>query len=212
MPDFILLLSCHSLLFILPILSDNVNGDKNGNIFLSIIPQRYIMSNNSVPDVDISIRSLQLSAPYLISGPAMDDIIKPGNLTNENDVLCVNASLSDCESIVSEYRNDHWFSPPMEAMLIFFYSSVMLLGILGNSLVCYVVIKFKHLQQSRNILILNLAICGIIMCAAAMPFSLVRLTLKNWPLGDVMCRISPTLQTIDVFVSTFTIVAIAIDR
>ena len=170
------------------------------------------MFNYSGIDVDISLRSLQLQSLHLVNEPTMDNIVKSDNLTNDNKVLCVNASLSDCESIVSEYRNDHWFSPPMEALLIFFYSSVMVLGILGNSLVCYVVIKFKHLQQSRNILILNLAICGIIMCAASMPFSLVRLTLKNWHLGDVMCRISPTLQTIDVFVSTFTIVAIAIDR
>ena len=170
------------------------------------------MFNYSGIDVDISLRSLQLQSLHLVNEPTMDNIVKSDNLTNDNKVLCVNASLSDCESIVSEYRNDHWFSPPMEALLIFFYSSVMVLGILGNSLVCYVVIKFKHLQQSRNILILNLAICGIIMCAASMPFSLVRLTLKNWHLVDVMCRISPTLQTIDVFVSTFTIVAIAIDR
>ena len=137
------------------------------------------MFNYSGIDVDISLRSLQLQSLHLVNEPTMDNVVKSDNLTSEDKVLCVNASLSDCESIVSEYRNDHWFSPPMEALLIFFYSSVMVLGILGNSLVCYVVIKFKHLQQSRNILILNLAICGIIMCAASTPFSLVRLTLKN---------------------------------
>ena len=170
-----------------------------------------MMSNESVYSVDISIRSLQLTASGpAIKEPSMEE--KAANLTNEHETLCTNMSLSDCKSIVSEYQNDHWFTPEMEALLIFFYCSVMILGIFGNSLVCFVVIRFKHLQQSRNILILNLAVCGIIMCIASMPFSLVRLTLKNWHLGDVMCRVSPTLQTINVFVSTFTIVAIAVDR
>ncbi|KAH3707659.1 neuropeptide Y receptor type 1-like [Dreissena polymorpha] len=120
---------------------------------------------------------------------------------------------STCLQIVDEFQtSDHWLSSSSEAVLIFCYCLAIVIGIIGNSFVCYIVIRFKHLQKPRNILILNLSICGIIMCVACMPFSLIRLTLKNWYFGDFMCRLSPTLQTLDVFVSTFTIVAIAIDR
>ena len=166
------------------------------------------MANSSAYNIDI--RSLQRTASGILNNEQSMEAKVLNETTGPR--MCLNMSISDCQSVVSEYQNDHWFEPGMEALLIFFYCSVMVLGIFGNSLVCYVVIRFKHLRQSRNILILNLAFCGIIMCVASMPFSLVRLTLKNWYLGDVMCRVSPTLQTVDVFVSTFTIVAIAVDR
>ncbi len=50
------------------------------------------------------------------------------------------------------------------------------------------------------------------MCLFCMPFTLVKLLLKNWPLGDAMCRLIPWLQAVNVFASTMTITAIALDR
>jgi len=129
--------------------------------------------------------------------------------------LCSDSTfnITDCHGIVHEFQSkDHWFSSSTEALLITCYCVVILFGLVSNSVVCFIVLRFKHLQKPRNILILNLSVCGILMCVACMPFSLVRLTLKNWTLGEMLCRLSPTLQTVDVFVSTFTIVAIALDR
>ncbi|XP_060563132.1 neuropeptide Y receptor type 1-like [Ruditapes philippinarum] len=136
-------------------------------------------------------------------------ITNPGPC-GEKSMSLINAS--NCRGIFKEFQSSHWFSPTQEALLIAFYCMAIIVGILGNAIVVYIVLKFKHLHVPRNFLILNLSLCGIIMCLACMPFSLIRLTLKNWELGDFLCRLSPTLQTIDVFVSTFTIVAIAVDR
>ncbi|XP_052771160.1 neuropeptide Y receptor type 6-like [Mya arenaria] len=160
--------------------------------------------------LDVGIRSLQ------ISNTVPD--LNYNNVSNGSGIdthPCRDSAFntSDCNGIVDEFQTwDHWFSPSQEALLVACYCTVMLLGLVGNSCVCYIVIKFKYLQKPRNILILNLSFCGILMCVACMPFSLLRLTLKNWMLGDIMCRISSTVQTIDVYVSTFTIVAIAVDR
>ena len=177
----------------------------------STIAETETATMNNESTYNIHTRSSQFIAVELENNePQNMDAVSLNDTTDA--AMCSNLSLSDCKSIVSEYQNEHWFTTEMEALMIFFYCLVMVLGIFGNTLVCYVVIRFKHLRQSRNILILNLAVCGIIMCIASMPFSLVRLTLKNWHLGDVMCRVAPTLQTVNVFVSTFTIVAIAVDR
>ncbi|ESO82637.1 hypothetical protein LOTGIDRAFT_108855 [Lottia gigantea] len=100
----------------------------------------------------------------------------------------------------------------MEALLIAAYCLVISSGIFGNVLVCIVIFRNTELRSSRNLLILNLSVCDIFMDLVCMPLSLVRLTLKNWPLGEFLCRIIPSMQTVDVFVSTFTILAIAIDR
>lgn len=143
--------------------------------------------------------------------PQQESIITTDIYDDPCGGLMINAS--HCREILREFQSSaHWFSPTSEALLIMFYCIAIILGILGNSVVVYIVLKFKHLHKPRNILILNLSICGIVMCVVCMPFSLIRLTLKNWHLGGILCRLSPTLQTLDVFVSTFTIVAIAVDR
>ncbi|XP_069140993.1 neuropeptide Y receptor type 6-like [Argopecten irradians] len=120
---------------------------------------------------------------------------------------------SHLEFIVKEFRDaDRWFDVTTETYLIIAYTIVIVAGILGNSLVCQVVFKHQYLRKPRHILIVNLSICDILMCTFCMPFSLIKLTLKNWHLGEFLCRAVPSLQNIDVLVSTFTIVAIAFDR
>ena len=111
-----------------------------------------------------------------------------------------------------EKANDHWFSLETEISLVVAFCVVLLLGLFGNSLVCVVLYRNTDLRSPRNLLILNLSVCDVIMCLVCMPFSLVRLTLKNWPFGTFFCKLGPSLQMANVFVSTFSIVAIAFDR
>lgn len=173
------------------------------------------MNTSSVlGNFDIDIRSLELSDIQQIENSNETGALPIQAFAGVLDA-CVEMKLnrSDCRMIVEEFQSsDHWFSAKEEALMIAFYCLAITLGIVSNSIVCYIVMKYKQLQRPRNILILNLSICGLLMCIVCMPFSLIRLTLKNWHLGDFMCRMSPSLQTIIVFVSTFTIVAIAADR
>ncbi|XP_071170601.1 neuropeptide F receptor-like [Mytilus edulis] len=117
------------------------------------------------------------------------------------------------EKIFQEFRNeDHWFDPTTETYLIIFYCAVIFIGTFSNVVICFIVWKNNSLRKPRNIFIVNIAVCDIIMCTFCMPFSLVKLTMKNWHLGLFLCKVVPSLQNIDIFVSTFTIVAIALDR
>ena len=165
------------------------------------------------PHVDVNIRSFDNPDEADVEVKAANRNDSMMGVLDSNDP-CAGVNMSfNCRMIVSEFKaSDHWFNPSTEAMLVTFYCIVIVLGILGNAIVCYIVLRFKHLQKPRNILIFNLSACGIMMCVLCMPFSLLKLTLKNWHLGDFMCRLGPTVQTIDVFVSTFSIVAIAVDR
>ena len=115
--------------------------------------------------------------------------------------------------IAEEYQNQtYWFTTETVVALVISYCLVISLGLVGNILVVVVMLRRKDLRTSRNFYILNLSICDIFMCSVCMPFSLVKYTLKRWMLGAAMCRIVPALATIDVLVSTFTIIAIACDR
>ncbi|KAL4231931.1 Delta-type opioid receptor [Mactra antiquata] len=173
--------------------------------FHSSIDQR----NDNEINYDVNIRALEHRRN-------MDDLLlvpTTVNSTLADPCIGMDFNESHCQSIVHEFTSsDHWFESSTETLLVILYCVAIVLGILGNAIVCYVVMKFSHLHKPRNFLILNLSVCGIIMCVFCMPFSLIRILLKNWHLGEILCRLSPTLQTLDVFVSTFTIVAIAVDR
>ncbi|ELT88377.1 hypothetical protein CAPTEDRAFT_24667, partial [Capitella teleta] len=96
--------------------------------------------------------------------------------------------------------------------LILVYGLLTIFGIASNGIVCYIVLRVKQLRTTRNLLIVNLAISDIIMSAFCVPFTLLKLILKNWPLGDTLCRLVPCVQAVSVFASTMTIAAIALDR
>ncbi|KAL8599631.1 hypothetical protein ACOMHN_053658 [Nucella lapillus] len=115
--------------------------------------------------------------------------------------------------IAEEYQNQtHWFGTKTVIALVIAYCLVISAGFVGNTLVVLVMLRRKDLRTSRNFYILNLSVCDMVMCCFCMPFSLVKYTLKRWMLGAAMCRVVPALATIDVFVSTFTIIAVAVDR
>lgn len=124
-----------------------------------------------------------------------------------------NFSKEEYFQLVREYSdNDHWFDSTTEVAIILSYSFVVVVGFALNSLICLAMIMTPKLRTRKNLFILNLAISDILMCIVCLPFTVVKLVLKNWPFGEVLCKIVPTIQMIDVFVGTATVTAIAVDR
>ncbi|XP_033757605.1 neuropeptide Y receptor type 5-like [Pecten maximus] len=121
-----------------------------------------------------------------------------------------NFSIQDFWRLQSQVEfSNSWFGSVGVCVIVVTFSIIGLFGILGNAAMCYVIIRKRN---SRNWYILNLSISDILTSILCIPFTVVKLVLKHWPLGKVLCKIVPSLQTIYVFVSTFTIVFIAVDR
>lgn len=115
--------------------------------------------------------------------------------------------------VVSDYTNtDHWFEPTTETILVTAYSVIILLGILTNVIFIAVIVKTKKVLKTRNLLFMNLAVSDLVMCGFCIPFTVVKLTRKSWSLGEALCRLIPMLQAVDVFIFSFTIIAISCDR
>ncbi|ESN99278.1 hypothetical protein HELRODRAFT_67040 [Helobdella robusta] len=104
------------------------------------------------------------------------------------------------------------FELATEISLIGAYLMLILFGAFGNGLVCYVVLANCHMRTPRNLLILNLATSDLILCVFTQPFNLLKASTKTWRLGAVMCKLVPMTAGTNVFVSTFSITAIALDR
>ncbi|XP_041371113.1 neuropeptide Y receptor type 5-like [Gigantopelta aegis] len=124
-----------------------------------------------------------------------------------------NFSMDDLLKAAVQYDDaGHWFDSSAELFLILSFSIVIVFGITGNIAVVAVICRNGNLKSSRNLYILNLSVSEILACIFCMPFLLIRMTLKNWSLGTVLCKMVPTLQATYVFVSTLTIVSISMNR
>jgi hypothetical protein len=92
------------------------------------------------------------------------------------------------------------------------YLAVFVLGVVGNLALIHVTLQHRALQTVQNMFILNLAASDIIVCLLSLPITPVTNIYKNWFFGTVLCRLIPWVQGISVFICTFSLAAIAIDR
>lgn len=110
---------------------------------------------------------------------------------------------------LQETRN---FDASTQAVVVAAFLVLISFGVLGNSLVCYVVAKNPRMRTPRNVFIINLAISDLTLCLFTQPFNLVKVLTSDWKLGRAMCKIVPLFAGTNVFVSTVSITAIALDR
>ncbi|CAH8459176.1 unnamed protein product [Schistosoma rodhaini] len=101
---------------------------------------------------------------------------------------------------------------PVKLIIIILYSFITLMGVTGNLLVVWIVLRVKLLQTITNIFIANLAISDILMSLVATPFTPLSLYMNNWTLPEAVCKLLPTTMGVSVYVSTLTSMAIALDR
>ncbi|KAL3244137.1 hypothetical protein MRX96_047292 [Rhipicephalus microplus] len=67
------------------------------------------------------------------------------------------------------------------------YAVVFALGVSGNALVCVAVLRRHTMRTVTNLLVANLALSDILLCALAVPFTPLYLFLGRWPFGAALC-------------------------
>ncbi|KPP60701.1 neuropeptide Y receptor type 4-like [Scleropages formosus] len=103
-------------------------------------------------------------------------------------------------------------SKGMTIFLITSYCLVMLLGLLGNvGLIC-IIVRQKEKANVTSILIANLSVSDILVCAFCLPFTVVYTLMDHWIFGAVLCRLTPFIQCMSVTVSILSLVLIALER
>ncbi|XP_077354518.1 neuropeptide FF receptor 2-like [Festucalex cinctus] len=83
---------------------------------------------------------------------------------------------------------------------------------LGNGVVCFMVLRRRSMRTVTNLFILNLAVSDLLVGIFCMPTTLVDNIITGWPFGNLVCKLSGMVQGISVSASVFTLVAIAVDR
>ncbi|KAG9344079.1 hypothetical protein JZ751_012559 [Albula glossodonta] len=141
------------------------------------------------------------------------------NVTGEEEVSkpmagsssCCTTSALDYDSIFLGLEDSTKLTG-VRAVLILAYSMIILLGLIGNSLVIYVVYKFKTLRTVTNFFITNLAMADLLVNTLCLPFTLIYTLLDEWKFGQALCFVLPYAQGLAVHVSTVTLIVIALDR
>ncbi|XP_034963926.1 neuropeptide Y receptor type 2-like [Zootoca vivipara] len=102
--------------------------------------------------------------------------------------------------------------PGVQIILIAAYSLIILLGFFGNSLVVYMIVRYRTMRTVTNFFIANLALADLMVDTLCLPFTLAYTLLDEWKFGAVLCHLVSYAQALSVHVSTLTLTVIALDR
>lgn len=91
------------------------------------------------------------------------------------------------------------------------YAIICIVGLIGNSLVIYVVLRFSKMKTVTNMYILNLAFADE-MFLVGLPFLIVTLIFKHWIFGNLMCKIYMTISFLTQFTSSMLLTVMSADR
>ncbi|GFG37130.1 hypothetical protein Cfor_04791 [Coptotermes formosanus] len=138
-----------------------------------------------------------------VTGPEDPSALLAGllNLTTANSSGGNSTHMPDCDTD----------KPILIIITQVLYSVVCLVGLLGNTLVIYVVVRFSKMQTVTNLYIVNLAVadeCFLI----GIPFLLTTMSRQSWPFGNIMCKAYMTTTSINQFTSSIFLTIMSADR
>ncbi|BFY99600.1 hypothetical protein BsWGS_02640 [Bradybaena similaris] len=99
-----------------------------------------------------------------------------------------------------------------EWAFIFPYLLTFIVGLVGNGLVCFAVLRNHNMRTVTNVFIVNLAVGDFMVILVCLPPTLIQDVTETWFLGTVCCKAVIFLQTTSVCVSVLTLSAIAVER
>ncbi|XP_034095155.1 somatostatin-like receptor F_48D10.1 isoform X1 [Gymnodraco acuticeps] len=89
--------------------------------------------------------------------------------------------------------------------------TIFMVGLTGNTLAIYVVLRYAKMKTVTNIYILNLAVADELYIIG-LPFLTTQNVLSYWPFGTFLCRVVMTADTMNQFTSIFCLTIMSIDR
>ncbi|KAK6754564.1 hypothetical protein RB195_013515 [Necator americanus] len=119
--------------------------------------------------------------------------------------------MTDCVVFTDQVK-DPTLNLPVIVFFSVLYSVEFLFGVIGNVGVIIFTFNNRKLQTVQNMFILNLALADLIVCIFSLPITPITSIHKNWYFGDQMCHSLPWIQGASVFVATFSLTLIAVDR
>ncbi|XP_041670889.1 somatostatin receptor type 2-like [Cheilinus undulatus] len=140
-------------------------------------------------------------------------LLTPPNVSIPESFLCdgcTQRNESGMDLNISETKELHQ-DKTSSVVITFIYFVVCAVGLCGNTLVIYVILRYAKMKTVTNIYILNLAVADV-LCMMSLPFIAMQLALVHWPFGEVLCRVIMSVDSLNQFTSIFCLMVMSIDR
>ncbi|CAB1328936.1 unnamed protein product [Coregonus sp. 'balchen'] len=121
-------------------------------------------------------------------------------------------NITTCGNASVVLKPQHVKQKEVDSLRILLYSVIFLLSVLGNLLIIVVLAVNKRMRTVTNSFLLSLAVSDLMMAIFCMPFTLIPNLMEDFIFGPAMCKIVAYLMGVSVSISTFSLVAIAIER
>ncbi|XP_070579757.1 somatostatin receptor type 2-like [Ptychodera flava] len=100
---------------------------------------------------------------------------------------------------------------PIEIVIPIVFGCNCLMGIIGNSLVIYVILKHSKMKTVANIYILSLAIADLFFMLS-IPFIAVHNAAVHWPFGYAWCKLITAVDGLNQSTGIYCLTAMSVDR
>ncbi|XP_064337851.1 probable G-protein coupled receptor 45 [Camelus dromedarius] len=101
---------------------------------------------------------------------------------------------------------------PLRMSLAVIMALMVVVGFLGNAVVCVIVYQRPAMRSAINLLLATLAFSDIMLSVCCMPFTAVTLITVRWRFGDHFCRLSAALYWFFVLEGVAVLLIISVDR
>ncbi|XP_077989264.1 somatostatin receptor type 5-like [Glandiceps talaboti] len=105
---------------------------------------------------------------------------------------------------VLPYWMFHFFIPT-------FYTIICVSGLIGNTIVIFVVVRCRAWKWVPDVYIFNLAAADCLFLLG-LPFLAYFNSTKKWMFGDILCKIITGIDGLNMFTGIFTLTAMSVDR
>lgn len=129
------------------------------------------------------------------------------NASSTPSVIC-----EDMNAYLWNARRDLTTRPFVMAAFASFYSSIIILGLIGNSCVIIAIARIRSLQTVPNMFIFSLSCSDMLVCFISATITPIAAFRKDWIFGQFLCSFAPFLAGVSLCFSTFTLAAISVDR
>ncbi|CAN2387885.1 C-X-C chemokine receptor activity, partial [Pristimantis euphronides] len=119
---------------------------------------------------------------------------------DHSDYICEVDSLQDQEIYKSAHR----------VVIPILYSLVFVVGVVGNSLVLFILVRNHRSRSSTDNFLLHLAIADLLMLIT-FPFVIIE-AIIGWKFGDVVCKVVGAISHSNFYCSSLLLGCISIDR
>ena len=96
-------------------------------------------------------------------------------------------------------------------MLVIVDGAILSVGLIGNILVIYVVVRYARMKTVTNVYILNLSIADSLFLVG-MPMIMTTALLRRWVFGAALCHVFFALTSVNMITGAFTLTLMSADR